>query len=125
MEHLSRRTTAGIDALLIASDGNPIAIESARRIADLVDELEIEVGKKYLVLNRTAGDLPGKSAEKIDELDLELLGEVPRDEKVLELCWEEKPIDLLEPESPALREVRRMVNELVPGSVSVSPGKTK
>lgn len=125
MEHLSRRTTAGIDALLIASDSNPIAVKSARRIAGLVDELNIEVGEKYLVLNRTQGDLPDKTAEKIDELDLKLLGEVPKDENVLDLCWEGKPIDLLEPNSPALKSVRKMVDELVSDSVTISPVKSE
>ncbi|MBS3788041.1 AAA family ATPase [Candidatus Bipolaricaulota bacterium] len=125
MEHLSRRTTAGIDTLLIASDSNPIAVKSARRIAELVDELDIEVGKKYLVLNRTEGDLPDKTEKKVDELDLELLGEVPRDENVRDLCWEGKPIDLLDPNSPALKSVRKMVDDLVSYSVTISPVKSE
>ncbi|MBS3736492.1 MAG: AAA family ATPase [Candidatus Bipolaricaulota bacterium] len=125
MEHLSRRTTAGIDALLIASDSNPISVKSARRIAELVDELDIEVGKKYLVLNRTQGDLPDKTEKKMDELELELLGEVPRDENVLDLCWEGKPIDLLEPNSPALKSVRKMVDNLVSDTATISPVKSE
>ncbi|MCF7890091.1 AAA family ATPase [Candidatus Bipolaricaulota bacterium] len=120
MEHLSRRTTAGIDALLIASDGNPIAIQSARRIAGLVDELDIEVGKKYLVLNNVVGELPDKSDQMIEELDLELLGVVPRDENVLELCWDGEPIDLLESDSSTANAVREMVNKLIPDTVGLS-----
>lgn len=125
MEHLSRRTTAGIDVLLIASDGNPIAVNSARRIADLVDELNIDVGKKYLVLNRIDGELPDKTEEEVDNLDLELLGVVPRDENVLELCWEGEPIDDLEADSPALIAVKEMVNKLLPNPVNLSHVKSE
>ncbi|MFB6290275.1 MAG: AAA family ATPase [Candidatus Bipolaricaulia bacterium] len=120
MEHLSRRTTEGIDALLIASDGNPVAVKSARRIAELVDELDIKVGKKYLVLNRIPGELPDETEKKVNDLDLELLGVVPRDENVLELCWNGEPIDRLESDSPALTAVREMVNELVADSAKLS-----
>ncbi len=47
MEHFSRLTTKYIDLLLIVSDSSRRGILSARRIYDLVDELNIRVGRKY------------------------------------------------------------------------------
>lgn len=123
LEHLSRRTTAGIDVLLVISDGNPVALKSARRIAGLVDKLDIDVGKKYLVLNRVIGDLPEKSEKRIEELDMELLGEVPRDEEVRELCWKGESIDKLPSVSRATDAVSKIVSDLVPTPLNTSGAK--
>jgi CO dehydrogenase maturation factor len=120
LEHLSRRTTRGIDVLLVISDGNPVALKSARRIAGLVKELEIDVGEKYLVLNRLIGDLPEKSVKQVDQMDIELLGEIPRDEEIRELCWKGEPIDKLPSDSPAATAVSKIVSEFVPNPVKTS-----
>ncbi|MBS3765442.1 AAA family ATPase [Candidatus Bipolaricaulota bacterium] len=123
LEHLSRRTTAGIDALLVVSDGNPVALKSAQRISGLIEELEIDVGAKYLVLNRVIGELPEKSVKQIEGLDMELLGEIPRDEEIRELCWNGKSIDKLPRDSPASDAVSQIVSDFVPNPVNASnPG---
>ena len=52
MEHLSRRTTAKIDLLLLVSEPSPIGIMTAARIRDLAKEMEIQVARIGLVINR-------------------------------------------------------------------------
>jgi CO dehydrogenase maturation factor len=52
MEHLSRRTTAKIDLLLLVSEPSPIGIMTAARIRDLAREMEIQVARIGLVINR-------------------------------------------------------------------------
>ena len=51
MEHLSRRTTKATDVLFVVADGSKAAVEAARRISTLADEMKIRVGHKALVRN--------------------------------------------------------------------------
>lgn len=117
MEHLSRRTTSGVDALMVTSTENPVAIKSAQRINELVKDLGIQVEKSYLVLNDISKELPERTDKEIDKLGLERLAEIPRDESILELCREGEPIDQLNPESPSLKVVGRLVEEILPDSM--------
>lgn len=116
MEHLSRRTTSGVDTLLVASSENPVAIKSAGRISELVQDLGIRVEKTYLVLNGISGEISERTEKQIDKLDLELLAEIPRDENILELCQKEKPLKRLSDESPSLVEVDKLVEKILPSS---------
>jgi CO dehydrogenase maturation factor len=52
MEHLSRRTTQNVDALLVVSDLSQVGLQAAGRIRDLARKLQLKVGHSYLVLNR-------------------------------------------------------------------------
>jgi len=72
MEHLSRRTTQNVDILFMISDSNLIALKSAKRISDLVDELKLNISKRYLVLNNTENSMVSKITEKIKDTGLEL-----------------------------------------------------
>lgn len=117
MEHLSRRTTSGVDTLLVASSENPVAIKSAGRISELVQDLGIRVEKTYLVLNGISGEISERTKKKIDKLDLELLAEIPRDENILELCRKGEPLEQLSDESPSLVEVDQLVEEILPSSM--------
>lgn len=114
LEHLSRRTTTGVDVLLIVSDGNPVAIKAASRIKALLDELEIRVDDSYLVLNRIPEDLPPEVEEKAEELDLKLLVKVPRDEELLRLCWRSGTLAELDPDSPSRQAVKKLLKKILP-----------
>ncbi len=114
LEHLSRRTTTGVDVLLVVSDGNPVAIKSASRIKGLLDELEIRVDESYLVLNRIPEDLPPEVEEKAEGLELELLGKVPRDEELLRLCWRGGTLAELDPDSPSKQAVKKLLRKILP-----------
>jgi CO dehydrogenase maturation factor len=57
LEHLSRRTTIKSDLLLIVCDPSKVSIEAAGRIARLADEMELKVGRKVLIVNRSESEL--------------------------------------------------------------------
>jgi CO dehydrogenase maturation factor len=84
MEHLSRRNTKKIDLLLVVSDNSMKAVRAAWRINELVDELKLEVNKKFLVLNRfEVEELANRKAE-IEKTGLPLLAVIPADPKILQ-----------------------------------------
>lgn len=61
-EHLSRKTVKKIDTLLIVSDDTMAGLKAAKRIYDLVNELEIKYKNAYLLVNKTRG----KKSREID-----------------------------------------------------------
>ena len=78
MEHLSRMNLRTIDYLLIISDPSARGILTARRIADLTGPLQLDIRKRYLVVNRAPDPVPPVLQEKINEAvgkaDLPLAG---------------------------------------------------
>ena len=106
MEHLSRRTTNNVELLLILANATSIDIVTAKRIAELADELSIAVKEKGVVWNRT--DSP---PERKSELDgVKTFGCVPADESVLEASMAGKSIFDLDADSPAYLAVCKILD---------------
>ena len=70
LEHLSRRVSHGIDALLITSDANPIALRAAGRIARMADALELDIKDRYLILNNVRNGLSPRAEEEAKRAEL-------------------------------------------------------
>ncbi|MDP3048286.1 MAG: AAA family ATPase [Thermodesulfovibrionales bacterium] len=105
MEHLSRRTTHKVDLLLIISDPTVRGIKTAKRIADLVKELDLDIDKHMLIINRVTGD-EGDDLKKLAEsLGLEVAGVVPQDKNVFQYDLQGKAIVELPDDSPAIKTV--------------------
>ncbi|MDD5450216.1 MAG: AAA family ATPase [Candidatus Omnitrophica bacterium] len=99
MEHLSRRTARQIDCFFIISDFSRIGIRSARRISDLAGEMEIKIGKKYLIVNMAPEGSPVGATGGIENLKgeiaasgLELAGVVPFEKNIEDLALAGKPV---------------------------------
>lgn len=128
LEHLSRRTTQDIDVLLIVSDAYPVALQAASRINKLADELKLHIGRRFLVLNHLSnGILAGPEQEavrqKIAQTGLALVGEIPRDEGLLRLSLEGKPISELPAASPAKLAVKAILEKVLDLTPSPFPEK--
>jgi CO dehydrogenase maturation factor len=124
MEHLSRRTTRDVDVLLLVTDPTQRGLIAAQRMAEMVPELEIGVGRVVLVVNRVqqeaggkrqeAGCLPGPLADAIARSGLELIGTVPEDPAMAEFEFTGRPLVELPAETAvcqAVREIARRVLE--------------
>jgi len=82
MEHLSRRNTKKIDLLLVVCDHSVKAARAAGRIVDLVEELKLRVGQKFLVLNRSPENISAEVQAEIDRSGLSILARLPEDPEV-------------------------------------------
>ncbi|TET50979.1 MAG: carbon monoxide dehydrogenase, partial [Anaerolineales bacterium] len=51
MEHLSRRTTRDVDVLFLVSDPIMRGLVAAKQMAEMVPQLDIAVGRTYLIVN--------------------------------------------------------------------------
>jgi CO dehydrogenase maturation factor len=120
MEHLSRRTTRDVDVLLLVSDPTVRSIISAAEMQTLAGKLHIQVGRTRLIVNRVVSngdqagpdDLPPAVRQAIEARGLDLIGLVPRDERVVEYDAQGRPLFDLPPEAPARRAIFAIYEEL-------------
>ena len=111
MEHLSRRTTHKVDLLIIVSDPTIRGIKTAQRIAGLVKELNLDIEKYTLVINRVTGG-EGPELKKFAEgLGLEVGGLVPQDAMVFQNDLQGKAIVELPEDSPAVSAVYAVLDK--------------
>jgi CO dehydrogenase maturation factor len=113
MEHLSRRTTRDVDHLLVVTDPTQRGIVAAERIASFRKEFDIHIENTYLILNRLNGEMPSALKERIDDLDMPLLGTVPADSQLLEFEFSGRPLVELGDGSPVYRAVAKMMDKII------------
>lgn len=102
MEHLSRRTTHRVNALLVVSDPTVKGIQTAKRINDLSEELKLDIDRKIIVINRVTGAESDKLREAAKSFGLKVSGFIPQDNAVFEYDLNGMPIFNLPSDSPAL-----------------------
>ena len=124
MEHFSRLTTKDIDLLFVVSDPSRRGMISARRICDLVDELGIRVGRKFLMINRYQEGLTRLISQQIAGLGPESVATIPEDALICRYDLEGKPTIELPPESVALQAANkvfaRLIDQLTSGQARVA-----
>jgi CO dehydrogenase maturation factor len=113
MEHLSRRTTRDVDLLLLITDPTIRGVRTAAGMAELAEELEINVQQIMLIVNRVQGELPPPLKEAIDELDMDVAALIPADEHVNQLDALGRPLVQLDGDSPAYQAVKILTAKIL------------
>jgi len=113
MEHLSRRTTHKVDVLLIISDPALRGIQTAKRINGLVDELNLEVAQRVLIINRIAGPEGEDLKKQAEQSGLSVAGLVPHDEALVQLDIKGEPVFNLPQDSQVVHAVFGILDSLV------------
>lgn len=113
LEHLSRRTTQGVDALVISTDETLRGLRTVQRILDIIVELQLDIKKTYLVVNRSLNGLTSAFHEVIAGMRAHFLGAIPSDEVLIQYDLEGKPLIQLPDNSVAVQKVSDMMPELV------------
>jgi CO dehydrogenase maturation factor len=105
LEHLSRRTTRSCDSLLVISDATPVGLRAAKRISDLVKELEIKTQKSLLIINRCGYDI---EREKVRNLGLDYIGNVPQDNEIEEISFNGGSLMRLKDKAVSISALRKL-----------------
>ncbi|MCD4687136.1 MAG: AAA family ATPase [Anaerolineae bacterium] len=114
MEHLSRRTTRDVQALLVISNISQRGIIAAERIAGFRDELDIDIEHTYLILNGLRGDtVPEPVQQRVDAMDIPLLGTLPHDDELLEFEFSGRPVVDVADDSPVYTAVAAMMQQIL------------
>ncbi len=113
MEHLSRRTTQDIDALLLVSDHSIKGVRTIARLKALVVELKLNVRKEMAVLNLVPGQVDPVIAGELDRLGITPAAALPYDENICQFDILEKPLIDLPDNSPAVKAVRNLMTLII------------
>lgn len=112
MEHLSRRTTHRVNLLLIISDPAVRGIETAKRIERLIDELQIEIERHAIIINKVTGDEVNILQQTAERSGLQITGLVPHDSFIFEFDLHRKPVLSLPDDSNAVRALYGILDTL-------------
>jgi CO dehydrogenase maturation factor len=116
LEHLSRRTTRNVEHLLVVTDPSQRGVVAAQRVAELVTELDIEIGQAYVIVNRAPrGEIPAPLKDSVEALGVPLLGVIPADEALMEFEFSGRPLVELGDESPVYQAVATMMAQILNG----------
>jgi CO dehydrogenase maturation factor len=113
MEHLSRRTTKAMDVLFVVSDATKIGVETAGRIKELANEMELKIGKYVLVLNRVVGELPESLKNDLEAVGFDLVFLLPNDDSIGRFNMEGKDLLTLPSDSTAMAEVIKVLDSVL------------
>ena len=116
LEHLSRRTTQDTDLLMIISDSSVRGIMTAGRIGDLVKELNLNVKRVVLIVNRVQNGTSGDPSllQTIKRQHVEFAGFVPADDLIFDYDLNARPLVQLPAESKALTAFYGILDSLIP-----------
>jgi len=112
MEHLSRRTTRDVQHLLVVSDPTQRGLVAAERIASFRQQMDIRIENTWLILNRLPGEMPAPLQERVDGMDIPLLGFIPADTMLVEFEFNGRPLVELGDDSPVYQAVTGMMQKL-------------
>ncbi len=112
MEHLSRRTTHKVDLLMIISDPTVKGVKTAARIKGLIKELDLEIEKSTVIINRVMGEEEDKLKKLSDDLGLKIAGVVPQDGTIFDYDLKGRPVFELPTDSPACLSIFDILDSL-------------
>lgn len=114
LEHISRRTTQGVNTMIVVSDATAKGLQCAVRIKKLITNINsVEIKEVLTIANRVPHgmeDLMKKNAEKYG---IELAELIPFDPLITENDIENKPIWVLPDDSPLIKGVRNILEKVL------------
>ena len=113
LEHVARGTLPHVDTLLLISDCSRRGIQAVARIAEMVEEMDLNPGRMGLIVNRAPGGMldDGVKAE-IEKHGLKLLGVLPHDEAVYRCDCQGEPSAKLPQDDPMKTALKGIMQSL-------------
>ncbi|MFO7558866.1 MAG: AAA family ATPase [Desulfobacterales bacterium] len=114
MEHISRLTTSNVDILLTVSDTSRRGLQAAIRINQLARDLNIGVGKSYLIINQIKEEPSEAVLNMIREENLELAGTIPEDDAIYRFDLDGKPTVDIPNDNKAIQAAFQIFDRIIP-----------
>ena len=109
LEHVARGTLPHVDTMLLISDCSRRGIQAVARLAEMVNDMELNPGQMGLIVNRAPGGVleEGVKAE-IEKHGLKLFGVLPQDDEVYRCDCNGEPSSKL-PDSDGMKAALKQV----------------
>jgi CO dehydrogenase maturation factor len=111
LEHLSRRTTQNIDALLIIVSDNPLSLSSAKSILQITDDLESRIKNRFIITNMIDEKRLEKMHDRLESFHTEILTDLPFDEQLEETIYQNEPVLSLT-DSPIIEHIEKILERI-------------
>ncbi len=113
LEHVARGTLPHVDTMLLISDCSRRGIQAAARVAEMVEEMNLNPGRMGLIVNRAPGGvLENGVMEEINKHGLHLLGVLPQDEDIYRCDCDGKPSAKLPGNNPVKTALQGIMQEI-------------
>ena len=113
LEHVARGTLPPVDTMLLISDCSRRGVQAAARVAEMIQEMELKIGRLGLIVNRAPGGaLEAGVKEEIEKHGLELLGVLPQDEGVYRCDCDGEPSAKLPQSNPVKQALGKILQNL-------------
>ncbi len=111
IEHLGRRTAEAVDVMIIVAEPGLKSLETASRIKKLATDIGIQ--NLVAVINKVSSDTEEKfMKEKLDQMGVDVLGTIPRDDVVVQADIEGHPL-VDYSDSSALKSIEKIAENLL------------
>ena len=111
LEHLSRRTTTDIDALIVVVNESPLAFSCAEKIKEIISDINGRIGKTYIVTSMVNPKRLDGVHKRIESLKMELIGDIPKDEEIEDVVFNGRSISNVKNNS-LLMKIDRIINTI-------------
>jgi len=115
MEHISRLTTSNVDILLTIADTSRRGLQAAIRIDKLSQDLNIGVGKSYLIINQAKTEPTSAVLKIIADEGLYLAGTIPEDDTVYDFDLNGRPTIEIPEDNNALKAAFQIFDTIIQG----------
>ena len=113
LEHVARGTLPKVDMMLLVSDCSRRGIQAAARVAEMIEEMQLNPGVLGLIVNRAPGGvLEAGVQEEIQKHGLNLLGVLPQDEGVYRCDCDGEPSAKLPQSNPVKVALKDILEKL-------------
>jgi CO dehydrogenase maturation factor len=113
MEHLSRRTTQNVDALLLVSNHSVKGVRTIARIKELAASLKLVAHKQLTVISMVPDKLDPLVREEMDRLGIKPDAIIPEDKELYRYDLELRPLLDLPDTSRAVRAVDDLMGKVL------------
>jgi CO dehydrogenase maturation factor len=111
IEHLGRKTAEAVDIMIIVVEPGLKSLETAERIKKLAKDIGIK--KISCVINKASNHEQEEFLiQKLKEIDLEVIGKIPRDDCVIMADMEGKAL-VDYPDSTALKSIKKIAENIL------------
>ncbi|NJD76212.1 MAG: ATP-binding protein [Candidatus Methanoperedens sp.] len=112
LEHLSRRIIRDVDELLVVTDGSRRGLQTAERIRELAQSLNLNIKKMHVIANKVTPENRARIEEYARELKMDIAGVVPFDEVLAKFDLEGRPLAELPADSAAVGGVGEIAKRM-------------
>ncbi|MBU4536097.1 MAG: AAA family ATPase [Euryarchaeota archaeon] len=111
IEHLGRKTAESVDMMIVVVEPGLKSLETAQRIKKLAEDIGVK--NILAVINKVSTKQEESFVqEKLKELDIGVIGSIPRDQMVIKADMEGRPLTDYD-DSPALDAVERIAENIL------------